>query len=368
MLGRLNRLALGGLLVVAGCASGPASQSATGQGGSARERTQQTSIRLLGRIPCVTGVAEWARPDYLGEADGSGLEITSFHYRIFTTLQDPLILRQAPVLLESAYQAFGEFISEPLASHEKLLVYLFESRQEWEAFTRRWMGRQASVYLKIRSGAYYAKGACVAYHISRQADFAVLAHECWHQFTDAFFAYHLPAWLDEGLATNFEAYRWRNGRVEFSPRYNAGRVVALRAALVHGKMIELSELLSLDAGRVVAHGASEAGEGQGPDGVVSSYYAQVYALVRFFREEGNGRRLYAFKKLLTDGALGRWVLPADLRDEGLHHDRKPSRRWNAMVGRLIARSYLAADPAELQRAYHAFCRKIVAEAHLKKTF
>jgi len=359
-------LALAALLWLAGCSATAPTARDTAQ--TPPLRTQQTSIRLLRRIPCVTSVTHWTCPDYLATPENTGLEINSFHYRIFTTLQDPLILRQTPVLLESAYQAYSNFINTPLPSHDKLLVYLFDNRHQWEAFTLRWMPRQAPLYLKIRSGAYYANHACVAYHISRQADFAVLAHEAWHQFADQLFACHLPAWLDEAMATNFESHQWRNGRVQFQPRYNTGRLIALRTAMASGKMLPLTQLLTLDPGQVVAHGPTPPNPDQPLDTLTAAYYAQLYALARFFRESGHGRHLHAFKTLLTDAALGQWPLPQELRHEGLQHDRKPSRRWNAKVGPFIVANYLLADTAQLQMAYHAFCHKILAQTSLKKTF
>jgi len=38
---------------------------------------------------------------------GPGLKLTTAHYEIFTTLLDPLLLRQSPEFIESAYKAYN---------------------------------------------------------------------------------------------------------------------------------------------------------------------------------------------------------------------------------------------------------------------
>ena len=96
-------------------------------------------------------------------------------------------------------------------------MYLFGQRKQWDDFTSTFAGRQAGLYNKIKAGAYYLNGSCVAYNIGRERTFAVLGHEGWHQFNSRLFKYRLPSWVDEGIAMQFETSRYENGLFYFEP-------------------------------------------------------------------------------------------------------------------------------------------------------
>lgn len=311
-------------------------------------------------------VENWPLPEMIKDRSRDGLKITTAHYQIYTTLIDPLILRQVPVFMESAFQSYCEIIGSSPTPEKKLVVYLFRGRTQWEQFSGVWTKNLAPIYLKIKAGAYYLNGACVAYHIGRKANFAVLAHEGWHQFTDELFVMRLPAWLDEGIATNFEAFKWESGRVVFDARTNGPRLMGLSRTLARNELIPLTDLLSLDAGRVLSHTSSVPDETQADPRVVA-YYSQVYALTRFLREYKYGRYLYHFQTMVNDARLGNWPLePADC-DEATQRQRSPTRRWNAKVGRFVFERYIASDPGEIETAYRAYCRKILATVRFKKS-
>jgi len=346
------------LMIIAGGCSAPDKPRA-----GVPDDQAQLQARLQ-RLPTVKRVTPWKLPAFVPAADTEGLTIDTAHYRIHTAVTDPLVVQQLSFFLESAFRAYEQTAGAAHKQHP-LVVYLFAGRDQWEAFTRYWTGPQAEMYLKITAGAYYARGACVAYHLSRQANFSVLAHEGWHQFSDAMFVYRLPAWLDEGLATMFEAYRWQNGQLAFLPRYNANRLLALRRTVVQGRWYPLKDLLRLDAGRVMAY-AQEAAPIDTQHLSAADYYAQLYALVRFLREERYGRRLAAFHRMLADGRAGRWPLEESLAAEARQRDHSPSRRWNAIVGPLLFQTYIAATPEELEADYRRFCRRLVAGIRFKK--
>lgn len=320
---------------------------------------QEKLIRYLRPLPTVTSIEGWDLPAEVQAEPRTGLIIKTAHYEIYTTLQDPLILRQVPVFLESAYRSYGQVFGQELEIERRLAIYFFHNRLQWEEFTRYWTGPAAEVYMQIRAGAYYLDKACVAYHLGRQSNFAVLAHEGWHQFSDAVFAYRLPAWADEGLATSFESYQWEDGKVRFDPRRNGMRLRDLQKALAAGKWMGLGELLAMDAGRVLSFANKDPGGDAGRMVSITGYYAQLYALVRFLREDEYGRRLLSFRNMLNDGRLGNWPLPEELRAEAVGRKQNPSRRWNAMTGTLIFQSYIAAEPGSLEKQYQLFCRKIV---------
>jgi len=353
----------GAVLATGGCHSTADNMADLGQVDPAQ--AQQRLVRMLAKLPTVKSVRPWPLPEVIGDHSTGGLEITTRHYRIYSTLRDPLILRQVPVFLESAFRSYSTVVGETIVGDKKLLIYFFGNRGQWEDFSQYWTGKLAPIYLKIKAGAYYLNGACVAYHIGRESNFSVLAHEGWHQFADELLVFRLPAWLDEGLATNFEAYRWKNGRVEFVPRHNGSRLWSLGQTIARDNCIPLLHLLMLDAGRVLSHSGHDPDSPQA-DPMVAAYYAQVYALVRFLREDDYGRRLQAFHTMVDNGYRGRWQLTAEDRAEATQRQRNPTRRWNARVGPLIFRQYIGPLPSEIENDYRAFCRKIVTKVRFKK--
>ncbi|MBN2212357.1 MAG: hypothetical protein JW709_13245 [Sedimentisphaerales bacterium] len=349
---------IGILCLLTGCVSRPGLFDSTEDdlaGG------QTVLMAQLAKLPTVRRITAWPLPDYM---TGEGLTIETAHYRIHTTAEDILILRQLSFFLESAFNAYQE-IGVDAGPGDLLVVYFFQDRQQWEVFTRRWTGRQAGEYLNIKAGAYYYHGACVAYHLGRGANLAVLAHEGWHQFSDACFTYRLPAWLDEGLATSFEGFRWEDGRVDFDVRLNAGRLMALQQCLAEDKWYRLEDLLRLDAGRVVSHAAGQA-QLQGASQTVGSYYAQLYALARFLREDAFGRRRAAFERMLVDGREGRWPLEGELREEAMARDTAPSRRWNAQVGPMLFEYYFQQTPGQMEAEYRRFCAGVLKSVRFQR--
>lgn len=328
----------------------------------AAESEDEGVARFLRGLPNVRGLADWELPGFITEREPGGLQITTQHYEIYTTVQDPLILRQMPMLLESAFRKYVQPVNSEVELEERLVIYFFETRGQWDDFTRHWAGRDAGMYLQIQSGAYYLNGACVSYHIGRDADFSVLAHEGWHQFGTELFAYRLPAWLDEGLATNFEAQQWGRNTVDFVPRINGGRLWALREGLTRGEIFRLGELLELEPGGVLTHGGRLHGIEDQPR--IATYYAQVYALVRFLREYDYGRYLLRYRALLEGGYNGSWPLSEADGLEARQRDRNPTRGWNRRVGPLVFERYIG-PVEEIEEQYLNFCVEIASTVRVE---
>lgn len=348
-------------LVAAGCGGGIEYKSDRGRTRSDRR------LERISRQPMVKTVARWTVPaEMIGGRSVEGLQIATAHYRIYTTLQDELILQQVPFFLESAFGSYAEMLGQTIRSEKKLVVYFWDTREQWEDFTRYWAGPNATVYLNISAGAYYLRGVCVTYHIRRDANFSVLAHEGWHQFSHQLFKYRLPSWLDEGLATNFESYTWSQGKVTFDPKKNGSRLFALKRALVGNTLMKLSSLLVLDPGRVIGH-HSASPEDSRANPQMAAFYGQVYALVRFMREYNYGEYLVGFRKLLNDARLGRWPLDAVTAKRAQEHkEYMRTRHWNDTVGPMIFRHYLAPTTHELDPAYETFCQRILSRISFKK--
>jgi hypothetical protein len=303
------------------------------------------------QLPAVKSVQIW-QSEY-----GDGLIITTEHYRIYTTLLDSLMLCELPGFMESAYRGYNSQLPEPIETMTKSIIYLFAERRQWEDFTRAFAGPQASLLCKIKSGAYYLNGACVVYNIGRERTFSALGHEGWHQFNIKHFKYRLPSWLNEGIAMLFETNRSHKGFFYFEPGRNAGRLGALRKTLTEGRVIPLKDLIAMNPGEVLANNETES---------VMAFYAQSYALVRFLREEGYGKRLGNYHQMLLDGLWGRWPLSEAGRRIAADRNIPLTVRWNRMVGLLLFEEYISNEFEQIEQEYLAFCRKMVYRVRLKK--
>ena len=287
---------------------------------------------------------------------GPGLKLTTEHYQIYTTLLEPLMLSEVPGFVESAYRGYNSQLPTPIETANKLTMYLFAKRSQWEDFTKTFTGPQASLYCKIKAGAYYLNGSCVAYNIGRERTFSVLGHEGWHQFNSRCFRYRLPSWLDEGVAMLFEISRYEKGLFYFEPGRNFYRLASLKKTMMTGRMIPLRELVAINPGEVVATG----------DEAVAAFYSQAYALVRFLREEDYGKRLGNYHHLLLGGLRGNWPLAEPDRTIAADRNIPLTIRWNRAVGRRLFEQYISSDFEQIEKEYTAFCRKIVYHVRLKK--
>lgn len=315
--------------------------------------TPQGLAEYLRDLPTVQHTEVWENPY------GPGIKITTKHYEVYTTLGDPLMLRQVPSFVESAYAAYEDQLPDTVETDRRFKTYLFGQRQEWEAFTREFTGQHAEVYLRIQKGAYAVNEVCVAYNIGRSPTFSVLGHEGWHQFNSRFFVYRLPSWLDEGVATLFETCQYRQGKFVFEPQRNLNRLGSLKETMLTGQMIPLEQLIMLNPGQVLpgVHGG-------GDEGVVA-FYAQVYALVRFLREEYYGYYLRKYHTLMAAGLRGNW--PLSEIEAQVAADRKLAMTvaWNRQVSPRLFSLYIDPDLGKMETEYRAFCEKIVYPVRLK---
>jgi len=301
-------------------------------------------------LPALKSVTPW-QSDH-----GHGLRLTTEHYEILTTLLEPLILSQIPGFMESAYRGYNSQLPRSIETSGKFVVYLFADRSQWEDFTEDFAGDQAPLYMKIKSGAYYLNGVCVAYNIGRERTFSVLGHEGWHQFNSRHFKYRLPSWLDEGIAMLFESSRYEQGMFYFEPARNLSRLGALKKTMMKNQMIPLQELIALNPGEVLATDKSDS---------VAAFYGQSYALVRFLREDNYGRRLANYHKLLVDGLQGRWPLTEAAARIAADRNIPLTIRWNRLIGSSLFKYYIGDDFDRIEEQYVTFCTRIVYHVHFK---
>jgi hypothetical protein len=314
----------------------------------------EAARQRLATQPRVLSVEKWN--------DDFGIVISTDHYRVFTTETDPLFLQRLPVFLEAAHGAYQDMLGYRLKYPKKLDLYHFATRKQWEVFTEQFTGSSWSVYKNINRGAYYLNGICVSYNIGRTETLSVLAHEGWHQFSRTYFKYALPSWLDEGLAMQFESFKADNGGYVFTPSRNINRLAALKISLQsyyrgQGGLFSMTELIGLNPAQVIIHKDQQ---------LTGSYYAAVYALVRFLREHDYGRYRKTFTNMLNDGMLGKWPIDDTTADKLTSKDGNVSSRWNSeFAGKLFER-YFDVDRETLSEDYFNFCNCLTANIRLSR--
>ncbi len=330
------------------------SASTVSLGGSARSETDDLTgliDYLYSReLPALQSVQRWSN-EY-----GPGLKISTDHYDVYTTWTEPLVLGQVPGFVESCYRGYNRQLPDPIETQTRMTMYLFENRDQWAAFTKKFTGPQAPVYLKLKVGAYYLNGACVAFNAGRERTFSTIGHEGWHQFNSRHFRYRLPSWLDEGIAMLFETTQYEDGFFVFESGRNLQRLGSLKRAIQSNRMIPLQDLIALNPGELLT--IYEGGN-------MAAFYAQAYALVRFLREDDYGKRLGRYHRMLMDGLQGRWPLGERERIIAADRNIPLTVGWNRAVGRKLFEVYIGEDIRAIEQEYLAFCRKITYRVRLK---
>ncbi len=236
----------------------------------------------------------------------SGLQITTAHYHIFTTIDDGLYDRLLVRVLEAAY-ARGAAAVPQAAVNRPLDCYVFGSRSQWEAYTKVRAGSNAPIYLQISAGGYCQEGVFAGYDIGRDQTLSVIAHEAWHQFSWFAFKDRLPSWLEEGLATQNEGIEWEGTTPRFRSELNYRRFLALKDAIRENRLWKISDLVATHAGKVIKM----------PQKHIDSYYAQLWSLVLFLKSSPT----YAprLQTMLNDAGTGK--LTRRPRRHRHHHTR-----------------------------------------------
>lgn len=304
--------------------------------------------------PVIRNIEPWT----FGGADG--VIITTAHYRVFTTAAGSRVIQRLPAFLEDALSHYRSLAgTAPAAPHEPRLpppqiamdTFMVASRPEWEDLTIRLMGERAPTYLRIDRGGFAAGGRGVFYTAGAGDDrttLAIAAHEGWHQYTQRVMQDPLPIWLDEAMAVYCEGFRddpsrRGGGGAEFLPWANPERFDQLRSSWARGKVLSLEELL----------GASPQNLLQTSTEGTLDYYAQLWALAHFIREDAEMRS--GLEALLVDGARGQ-LRPAMRSRYGA---RAAGLALESRLGPLLFEAYLAPDLGAASAAYRDFVDRIV---------
>lgn len=273
-------------------------------------------------------------------------------YLILTTEPGGVVIDRLPAFLELALSHYTSALAPLPRPSRRMETYLLSSRPQWTRITQTLMGEAAQPYLMIQRGGFAAGGKGVFWNIGPQDSFAIASHEGWHQFTQSSFREPLPIWLEEGLATYMEGFRWggpANDRPIFLPWANLERFDTLRHAAQDrtGKALKpLSEVVATLPQDLVQHAGDPA----------LVWYAQVWALSHFLAEGEAGKYRQALARLLLDAANGR--LGSTLRAS--LGDRAGLSALGRRVRPEVLQAYFESDLEKLDAQYREFIARVVA--------
>lgn len=263
-------------------------------------------------------------------------QVVTPHYRIHTTIEDEELNQGLALLMEGALAEYRKLAPDLEMTTLPMHCYVFATRGDWEAYTRKTAGPDAAVYLQIAKGGYALRDTFAVFYLGDNGTYSVASHEGFHQFAARHFKGRLPPFLEEGLACLFENVSWDDGRPSWDLSINASRAAALRHAIDDGRLWPLEELISTHAGRVVGR----------PGEDVEAFYAQSWAFARFLLEAEEGRYRPAMQRLLADTASGSGGLPGDPAG------------WTPGSARKVLEAYLGTDLQEIEARYRTFLSEI----------
>jgi hypothetical protein len=223
-----------------------------------------------------------------------GMRVSTQHYLIYSTLPDQPLLGRLAQVMEGALAEY-RLVSDdlPITNHP-MECWMFETRDQWAAFTRTHTGDDAPVYLRVNRGGYTIGDWYVAYWIGDTGMFSVAAHEGWHQYVARHLKGRLPPFLEEGLACLFEQVEWEGDLPRWSLSANESRLVSLRTAVDGKHLYPLTQLVRMHAGQVVGQ----------PGVQIEAFYAESWAFARFLYDGDSGAHRSALHEMIKDAARG----------------------------------------------------------------
>lgn len=303
--------------------------------------------------PRVLSVEEWLY-------DGvPGRMIRTDSYAVFTTSTNRTIAERMPLFMEHALAHYSTALGDLPRPRDPMKTYLFANRPEWARMTQRVMGNDAGPYLQIQRGGFSSQGTAVLYDIGIRDTFAIAAHEGWHQYTQSTFRVPLPVWLEEGLATYMEGFRWDALRrrpatadtttgpslPQFQPWYNWERYTALTRVARANRLMPLDQLVETTPQELVDASGERA----------LAYYAQVWALTLYLAEGESGAMRADLEAMIADASSGR-LTGRVAREAG---ERGARLQLSRRRGDAVLRTYFGTSAADMDPGYRAFVAEIV---------
>lgn len=283
--------------------------------------------------------------EWSSELGFEGSQLLTEHYDLRVTVKDSMLLEYAPVFIEATYREYRKLMPPPQEKEGRQVVYVFDNRPEWVIFTRQFAHpSQVETYMHIHSGGYmdHLRAVSVFWDVGRDNTLSLMAHECWHQYLAFYFPEPLTAWLNEGMACQWESFDLQGREPIYQPARNHLRRSDLRDALLEGnELIPLDELLGMNPGYAVTQTGA----------TVRNYYAQVWSLVLFLRQSESPYH-QGFLDLLADAGTER-IDHAVRAYRAVHGDETLSE------GEIIFRHYITDNLPDFESEYRNYCRSVL---------
>lgn len=282
-----------------------------------------------------------------------GVKLSTPHYAIFTTADNPQLRGTIAGFMEAAYRNYTQLTGLALRSDApnsgRMPVYLFGSRREWAQLTETVTGPAAPIYLKVRRGGYCYDGVGVFWDVGIRGTYSVASHEGMHQFLHHTIEQSLPIWAEEGIAVLSEGYTIRDDMVAFDPTENVTRMTTLRKAILSGRWRPTTRLITMSAGDNIQESSLRGGE----------YYSQLWAMMLFIRDDATYRA--GLERMFQDAAAGRLNRALDIDDRTWAALQRNSRAYINVMGKKAFEHYIDSDVDAFEERYLRFARAL---AHL----
>jgi hypothetical protein len=284
-----------------------------------------------------------------------GRQITTVAYRIHTTLPDARLSQRFPLFMENALAFYTRGITTLPEPSSRMDTFLMADRAQWATLTQRILGSEAQSLLRVDRGGFSSRGRSLLFDLGGRDTYVIAAHEGWHQYVQTTFGDPLPVWLDEGVATYMEGFRWRSewstGPV-FKPWTNFERFETLRWAVRGKYLLPLEALMQSKPQELLDRG----------EYAPLVYYAQVWAFTHFLAEGESGKYRAGFEAILKDAAAGR----ASARIGRELGSRARSAYESKRDGLGAFHVYFTKDLAAVQAEFDAFVKKVAANGNMQK--
>ena len=283
------------------------------------------------------------------EGGGPGVRVRTEHYNLHLAVKEPAFRSSLPAYMEACNNAYATALGPLPMPEAPLDLYIFASREPWEAWTRKTLGRDAGVYLALGRGGFTSDGVSVLYDIGRVDTLTIAAHEGWHQFSQLSLKHPLPTWMEEGLACWMEGTRQaRDGSpTAFRPWRNFERWNELRNAVREKRLIPLGELLGSSPQQCLEKGKDR----------LLTYYAECWALIHFLNEGEGGKYHDKLLQLMQDAAQGR-IAGRLIASRAIANPVQRQQAVKTRVGNAVVLEYFNPDFAAFEQEYDRFLEAV----------
>ncbi|MCC6426607.1 MAG: DUF1570 domain-containing protein [Phycisphaerales bacterium] len=333
-------------LTLLACSSSPSDSTASK--GSSTPPPQSSTTAAAPANPTVLGPEQLVlSTEPWTFAGRTGTTITTPSYRLFTTVDWPWMIDSIPAFLESALQRYSTALGELPKPPHAMDTYMMATRPQWVDLCRSLLGPDDRSFEQIQRGGVTLAGKAMLYNVGPRDTFSLVAHEGWHQYSQTVLRDPLPVWMEEGIATYMEGYRWdrKRTKAEFQAWRNFERFEALRKAAGNNRLIPLDELLNTTPQEQLGRSDERA----------LTYYAQVWALIHFMHEGAEGKYSKGLADALIDASRAR--LTQHIADElGGQAARNHMMRRR---GPQLFQAYCGTDMTAAASEYRAFIEQVV---------